>query len=124
MVLVGILSWWYTDGFLSRIRIAQNRLVLSADLFSINLLIRTLFNPFRQISADASGVSFPEKLRAFFDRLLSRVIGAFVRSFMIIFGSIVMFLQVLFEIIIMIFWISMPILPIVGAILMALDWNI
>jgi hypothetical protein len=124
MFLVGILSWWYKDGILNRIRIAQNRLVMSADLFSIKLLIRTLFNPFRQISADTSGSSFPEKFRAFFDRLLSRVIGAVARSFMVIFGSIVIFLQVIFEFSFMIFWLLMPILPILGAILMALDWKI
>ncbi len=124
MFLVGILSWWYKDGFLGRIKIAQNRLVRSADLFSISLLIRTLFNPFRQISADASGASLSEKITAFFDRLLSRVIGSVVRLFMIIFGATVILFQSIFEFLTIIFWLFMPILPILGAILMALDWNV
>ncbi len=124
MFLVGIMSWWYKDGILNRVRIAKNRLVVSADLFSISLLIRTMFNPYRQISADTSGASLSEKIRAFFDRLLSRVIGSVMRSFMVIFGSIVMVLQVLFEILTMIIWLFMHILPVLGAILMAFDWKI
>lgn len=124
MFLVGILSWWYKDGFLSRIQTAKNRLVMSADLFSITLLLRTLFNPFRQISADASGASLSEKIRAYFDRLLSRVIGSVVRSFMIIIGSIVLVAQALFEMFTIVFWLFIPILPVAGAILMAIGWTI
>lgn len=124
MFLVGILSWWYKDGFLSRIKTAQNRLVMSADMFSVNLLIRTLFNPFRQISADTSGVSLPEKVKAFFDRLLSRVIGSAARSFMVIFGSMIISIQALFEVFTIIFWLFVPILPVVGAIVMATGWTI
>jgi hypothetical protein len=121
---VGILSWWYGDGFLRRIQITQKRLISSADIFSISLLIRTLFNPFRQISVDATGASLPEKIRAFFDRLLSRIIGAIVRSFMILFGSMFIFLRLILEVIMITFWLFMPILPVIGAILMVLGWMI
>lgn len=124
MFLVGILSWWYGDGFLRRIQITQKRLISSADIFSISLLIRTLFNPFRQISVDATGASLPEKIRAFFDRLLSRIIGAIVRSFMILFGSMFIFLRLILEVIMITFWLFMPILPVIGAILMVLGWMI
>lgn len=123
MFLVGILSWWYSSGFVTKIRSLVNRLVRLADFFSIGLLFRTLFNPFRQISADATGRSLSEKIRAYFDRLLSRVIGAIVRSFMIIFGMIAIIFQALFGVIILVFWLIAPILPIIGLVLMTIGWT-
>ncbi|MEI6228831.1 MAG: hypothetical protein WCP11_02305 [Candidatus Saccharibacteria bacterium] len=122
MFLVGILSWWYGKGWRARVHMAMNRLRTTADIFSVGLLLRTLFNPFRQISADASGKSISEKLRAAFDKLLSRIIGATVRSFMIIFGLVVIILQFLFGMIMLIFWLFMPLLPAAGVVLMILGW--
>ena len=123
MFLVGMLSWWYGKGLIVRIQIIQKRLRSVADLFSVDILIRTLFNPSRQISADASGDSFPDKVRAYFDKLLSRIIGFFVRSFMIIFGSLIILLQVVFGLVILVFWLVVPVLPIVGLILMSIGWS-
>jgi hypothetical protein len=124
MFLVGILSWWYGKGFYSRINIIKHRLLVVSDTFSIGLLIRTLLNPFRQISANGSGSTFSEKVQAFFDKLLSRIIGAVVRSFMVLFGSVVIILQVIFGIISLLFWLILPILPFVGLFLMIMEWTI
>ena len=121
MFLVGILSWWYGKGFYGRINMIKHRLLVVSDTFSIGLLIRTLFNPFRQISAETGGSTFPEKVQAFFDKLLSRIIGAVVRSFMVLFGSVVIILQIIFGIISLLFWLILPILPIVGLVLMIID---
>jgi len=122
MFLVGIISWWYSNGFISRIRITIKRLRLSADFFSVGLLLSTLFAPFRQISADASGVSFADQIHAFFDKLLSRMIGFVVRLFMIIVSLIIMSLQIVFGAIILISWLIIPILPVVGLIATVIGW--
>jgi hypothetical protein len=122
MFLVGILSWWYGKGLSSRVQIVKDRLKASVDFFSVGLLISTLFAPFRQISA--GGVTGPigVQLRAFFDRLLSRFIGAFVRTFMIVFGLIAMLLQIVFGFIVLIFWLIIPLLPIIGLIMWVIGW--
>ena len=120
MFLVGILSWWYGKGLANRILIIKGRLIKSADTFSFGLLFRTLFNPFRQISADSVGESFAQKASAWFDKLISRGVGSVVRLFMIVFGLAVMFLQVLFGLMILIFWLILPILPVAGLILSTL----
>lgn len=116
MFLVGILSWWYSSGWLAQFQMVKTRLQRSADFFSVRLLISTLFSPFRQISAESAAVSLNDHIRAFFDKLLSRVIGAVVRSFMIIFGLIVMSLQIIFSAIILIVWLIIPTLVVVGLI--------
>lgn len=116
MFLVGILSWWYSNGWLNRVQIIKDQLKASADFFSIGQLVSTFFAPFRQISADGVAGSPSNQMRAFFDRLLSRFIGAFMRIFMIIFGLIVMIVQIIFGIIILIIWLAIPLMPIAGLI--------
>jgi len=122
MFLVGILSWWYSDGIIGRIRMIKNRLKVSADFFSIGLLIETLFAPFRQISAGSVGGSISNQIRAFFDKLLSRIIGSIVRSSMIIAGLVVMLAQILFGIFVIVFWLITPLLPVAGLIMIVIGW--
>jgi hypothetical protein len=122
MFLVGIFKWWYGVGWLSRLSILKERLAASADLFSIGQLIKTLFSPFRQISAGRVAGSIGEQLRAFADRSISRLVGAFVRGFMIIFGSVAISLQFIFGILVLIIWLVMPALPVVGLVMMVVGW--
>lgn len=118
MFLAGILSWWYGEGLVSRPKIFEERLAATIDFFSIDLMLANLFSPFRQISAGRlSGGSLEDQMRAFFDRLLSRAIGAFMRLVMIIVGIFVIFFQVVFGILTLIIWVIVPILPVVGLIL-------
>lgn len=114
MFLVGLLSWWYGGGWIDRLHMMKDRLRSSADFFSVSLLISTLFSPFRQISADSVAVSLSDHIRAFFDKLLSRIIGSIVRIFMIIFGLITMLLQIIFGIVILTSWLIIPLLPAIG----------
>ena len=122
MFLVGILKWWYGSGWLARVQIIKNRLASSADYFSVGLLATTLFAPFRHISAGKVSGPIGDQLRALVDRLISRTIGAFVRTFMIIFGLLAMLVQTLFGIIVLIFWLILPLLPVIGLILMVIGW--
>ena len=122
MFLVGILSWWYTKGLIRRVQIIKTRLIMSSDMFSILLLLRTLFNPFRQISANDAAVSFADQIKAFFDKLLSRCIGFVVRLFMIFFGLIVLTIQFIFGLLVIIFWLIMPILPVAGMVMLIIGW--
>ena len=88
-----------------------------ADHFSVGLLLRTLFNPFHQISASYVDGPLPVKLRAFFDRLISRIIGAVVRTLVIFIGIIAIAIVVIFELIGVLAWLVLPVLPVVGFIL-------
>jgi len=122
MFLANILYWWYGGGLFSRFSIIKDKLASSADFFSINILASTLFSPYRQISAGNVTGSLGVQMQAFFDRLLSRFIGATIRIFMMIIGLIVMFSQILFGFIMLIFWLIVPLLPFMGLIIMAIGW--
>jgi hypothetical protein len=122
MFLVGILSWWYGEGWLNRLRLIKERLASSVDFFSIGLLITTLFAPFRQISAGKVGGPLEYRFRAFIDRLISRFIGAMIRSFMIIIGALAILLQSLYSALELVLWPLAPLFPVIGLILMVTGW--
>ncbi len=117
MFIVGILSWWYGDGWIQRLVMFRERLAAMMDYFSIGLLVRTLFSPFRQISAGQVDGPLEIKLRALADRLISRCIGAMVRTAVMIVGIVAIMLYVLMSGVTMLVWAIAPVLPITGIIL-------
>lgn len=117
MFLSAILSWWYGDGFIGRLEIIKIHLIKMVDFFSIDLMLTTLFNPFRQISANYANRSFDAQLGAFFDNLISRFVGFLVRFFMILTGSVILLFQMVFSFIGLAVWLVFPLLPAVSLIL-------
>lgn len=122
MFLVGILSWWYGDGWRQRLQIVKSRLAHSSDYFSIGQLASTLFAPYRQISAGSVAGPIGVQFRAFIDKLISRIVGMFVRLFVLIFGIIALSLQAILGIIILIFWMIIPIFTVIGLIVFVIGW--
>jgi hypothetical protein len=122
MFLVGIMTWWYSDGWRKRAQIVTGRITRTNDYFSVGLLLSTLFAPFRQISAGSVDGPIAAQIRAMTDKLLSRVIGAVVRTFMIIFGLVVIILQGVFGLVILIFWAVIPVFPVLGLVMMVIGW--
>ena len=122
MFLVGIMSWWYGNGLRLRFRMISDRLARTNDYFSIGLLASTLFAPYRQISAGKVKGSLALQMRALVDQLISRFIGAIVRSFMMILGIIVLNLQALGGLVELFFWVIIPTFPVVGLLLAVIGW--
>lgn len=122
MFIVGILGWWYGAGWKLRARMLRDRLIGLVDYFSIDLLIKTLFSPFRQISAETISGSINVQMRAFFDKLLSRIIGAIIRTGLILIGAAAILVYVLLGLAGLILWALVPIFPLVGIVLMLAGW--
>lgn len=122
MVVLAFFRWWYGAGWWQRVLVVWGHIVSTFDYFSIDLLIRTWFSPFRQISAGAVRGPIGVQIRAFFDRLISRAIGAVVRSFMIIFGLVALVLMALVGAATLFSWALVPVLPIIGLILTMQGW--
>lgn len=122
MFLVGILTWWYGNGWRERVVMIGGRIASTNDYFSVGLLLSTLFSPFRQISSGSVDGPLISQLRGLVDKLISRVIGAIVRSFMIIFGLIVIIFQTIFGAIVLVFWAIIPLFPVLGLLMMVIGW--
>lgn len=114
MVMLSMLSWWYLDGLKDQFKRVRKMLGGVNDQFSIKLLLKTLFYPFRMIDADKSyGPSLGDKIKAWFDKLISCLIGGFIRTIVVIIGVIMLFLTFIFCVLRIIFWVILPLLPII-----------
>ncbi len=122
MAIVGILVWWYTDGWRQAVRDVQTRLVGLFDYFSIDILLKTLFSPFRQISAGSVDGPLPVKLRAFGDRLVSRLVGSVVRLIVMLIGLVTIVGALIGGLLYIVLWALLPLAPIVGLILSLIGW--
>lgn len=98
----------------------KNQLLNAADFFSIRLLVENLFAPFRQISAteSANSSSLGAQISVFFDKLLSRAIGAVVRLILLIVGTVLIILQAVVGCLIAVLWPLAPVL-VAGCVVLA-----
>lgn len=122
MFLMAYFSWWYGPGWTSEIGRVKSRLAGTADTFSIGLLFMTLFSPFRQISAGRVDGPLGVIIRAWLDRLISRLIGAMVRSFMIVFGVMTLLIFALLGGIRILMWPLLPAIPLLFMLLGLAGW--
>ncbi len=120
LLVTELLRWWYGDGLRQRVRMIAGRLDGTIDYFSVDLLLKTLFSPFRQIAAGRVDGSLEVQFRAMIDRLFSRVIGAFIRLMILVVGGIMIAVQVLASVIVLVVWICLPLAPVIGVILAAI----
>lgn len=120
MLFVDFMSWWYADGFKGFLKRLGLQLAKITDFFSVGLLVKTLFTPFRLIDSYSSGgQSLDDKVRAGIDKIIARLIGGLIRSTVLGFAIIVIFTTIVIDLIKIILWLSAPSLPIIGAALLA-----
>ncbi len=120
MIVVEMIAWWYVKGWGVFISKLKSSLLNVIDFFSMSSLVRTLFQPFRQISAEKlTGTSSLEyKFHAFVDRSISRVIGFFSRLVLLTVGAVIIIVGAIFSLVLIVLWPFLPLAPVVGAILM------
>lgn len=123
MFVVALLKWWYFNGWKQRATLVMERLAATMDYFSIDLLLKTMFALFRQDGAGRVDGPLAIKMRAFFDRLVSRILGAIIRSCVLLVGVLVIVLQVVMSTIVLVLWGVVPMLPIIGAVVTLTGWT-
>ncbi|HVI69000.1 MAG TPA: hypothetical protein VM581_00920 [Magnetospirillaceae bacterium] len=122
MVIVGLISWWYTNGWLTLARKVRARVGGVLGFFSVGLLAGSLFAPFRQIAAGRVDGSITAQLQAWGDRLFSRGVGFVIRSLLIVAGLITVAVVAIVGYTLCIVWPFLPLAPVIG--LMALGMGI
>jgi hypothetical protein len=88
-----------------------------ADLFSISLLLKTLFAPFHQYSANETGKGPSEALKAWFNRSFSRLFGFVVRTLTILAGLVVLLVTAVVQVLWLMAWPVLPFVPVIYVIL-------
>ena len=126
MAIAEMFIWWYSRGWLVFIGRIRSTLSNITDFFSMSSLIRTLFKPYRQISADSasSSASLDLKFHMFLDRLVSRTVGFISRLILLIAGTVIIIIGGIFSLVLIVLWPFIPLLPIVGIILTIIGFTL
>jgi hypothetical protein len=78
MLALEFFTWWYSQGWSLLVHNAKHRLVRTSHLFSLPVLIRTLFAPWKRITTQP-GAGLEAHVQAATDNFVSRCIGFVVR---------------------------------------------
>ncbi len=109
------LFWHFVEATKAILQGWKNFLKFNLSYFSIGLLLKSLFSPWR---ADKASYGRGFDLKVYFDtflgNMISRILGAIIRFVVIVAGlafEVVIFLAGLF---VLLFWICLPIIVILG----------
>ena len=113
MLLVAFISWWYGPGWRDASAQLKDRLRTTVLTFSVPILLRTMFAPWRRIISPP-GSSLQQKARALVDNAVSRAVGFAVRLLALVSAGIIIAVYCIFGGLILVLW---PVLPILGPVL-------
>lgn len=111
--LIGIFVKWYWAEMPYRIiRKTIQYIVVLGNIFSFTFLIKTFFSPWKnQLYAYPNkGFDLKHIFEVWTSNMISRVVGAFVRGFTILFGIIIVIGMVFLGVIGLIIWVLYPVL--------------
>jgi hypothetical protein len=117
-IFLQYLSWHFWDVPKEILRGWGNFLRFNLNYFSIGLLLKTFFAPWKKYTWFYPRGFDPKKyLEVFISNMISRLIGAGVRFWLILFGVLTEILIIFLGIIIFFLWLLLPFLLIAGFLL-------
>jgi hypothetical protein len=111
------ISWQFFDVPKNILKAWKNFLDFGLYYFSIPLLIKTLFSPWRRYKwSYGKGFDIGKYFEAFFSNLIFRILGAILRCFLIIIGILFEIFIIFAGAIVFFGWLILPALLIAGLI--------
>ena len=101
--------WWYGAGWLGAGGRIKNRVLGIWRMFSVGILLRTLFAPWRRITSNA-GKGLDQFFMSLIDNFVSRMVGFTVRVFVLFSAVIIMSFAIVVGLLFVAAW---PLLPVV-----------
>lgn len=105
MVIILFLKWWYGAGWAWLFNEYKHKLISISRNFSIPILLKTLFSPWKQLTTQATLRNF---FQAIVDNTVSRLIGFIIRIFVLVTALLIIILISLAFALIMIAWAFIP----------------
>ena len=109
MLFAEFFTWWYSRGFVELLNKLARLISGIWRKFSVPILIRTLFEPWRRIVEQAGG-SIQDKTQALVDNSISRFVGFSIRVIAIITAILLVVLVSLLGLLLIVAWPLAPLL--------------
>lgn len=113
MLAVAFIRWWYGAGWRDNADRVSSRLSNTYLEFSVPILMRTLFSPWRRIISYGGG-SLGQRAQATLDNIVSRFVGLVVRLSALMAAVALIGMTVLVGSFWLVLW---PLLPLAGPLL-------
>lgn len=114
-IVIQYLIWHFYDVPRGLIKAWQNYLLFNLNYFSLLLLVKTFLAPWRRyVWSYGRGFDLKKYLEALVSNLISRIIGAVVRSFLILIGLVTEIFVFFAGLILIIGWLILPLLLVYG----------
>ena len=108
-IIIQYLIWHFFDVPKEIVKAWKNYLVFNLRYFSIFLLLKTFFSHWRKYKwSYGRGLDLKRYFEAFFSNLISRTLGAIIRSFLILLSLIIEIFIFQAGIIVLLFWLGLP----------------
>lgn len=113
-IILGYLKWHYSKAIHSLSQILNNFLYFISEFFSLKLLFRNFFSPWKRMTDEyPNSFNLKDYFYAFMTNLIVRVVGIIMRTFIIIIGLICFITFVLAYPIIIVLWLILPLIVII-----------
>ncbi len=114
MLIWGFIRWWYGLGWKRAWQSILTRIRGVGRVFSVRLLISTLFKPWKQITESATKDSMlAQKFQAFLSNLVSRIVGMMMRLATLLAAAIAIAIAALGGLALALAWPLLPVLVLV-----------
>lgn len=110
---IALFYWWYVLKPKELLAIFEKLLKKELSFFSMDLLLKTLFLPWKRDEINTDNMSLQDKGRVFLMNLVSRLVGAVVRSGTIAVGISALVATMLGAFVLMTVFLALPILSVV-----------
>jgi len=108
-VLGYYILWHYTKAWSDLFRTIGNYFWFISNFFSINLLLRTLFSPWRRLSVSGGRGGEESFFGALIINTIMRFVGFFARIIIIVFGVIALIITVVLSLLAILIWLLLPV---------------
>lgn len=114
-ILLDAFVWQFLDVPKGILKAWRNFLVFNLNYFSVHILLKTYFSYWRRYSSPYGGTfEFWKNLETFIFNTMSRIMGALLRTFFIIFGIVTEVLIFIIGLMVFIAWLLLPFLLLIS----------
>ena len=113
-IIAQYLEWHFIEQTKAVLQAWHNYLYFNLNYFSVPLLVKTFFSPWRRYSYSyGRGFDLKRYIDAWTFNAFSRVMGMILRTFLIVFALIIEFFVFLAGLLLFFFWLFLPIILII-----------
>jgi len=114
LIILGYIKWHYGKSLLSLTKVWRNFLYFILDFFSMKLLFRNFFDPWKRMADNyPKNFNLKKYLYVLITNIIVRVVGIMMRTILIITGLSCYILLILFYPIVLSIWLVLPFIVII-----------